>query len=54
MQTNSKPRRARGSGTLITRRNADGSETWVGQWRADGKIVKRALGLKRKAGSAPA
>lgn len=50
MHSKSGTRRARGSGALISRRNADGTESWVGQWRAEGKLVKRTLGLKRKAG----
>lgn len=51
MPPKSATRRARGSGALLTRRNTDGTESWIGQWRADGKQVRRALGRKRQRGS---
>ena len=38
------PKRARGTGTLIKRKTATG-EKWVGQWRVDGKFVKRTLAM---------
>jgi integrase len=43
--------RAYGSGSLWTRRNARGGETWYGQVRVDGRVVRRALGPKRAVGS---
>src|SRR6476469_1661159 len=39
--------RAYGSGSLWVRRNARGGETWYGQVRVDGRVVRRALGPKR-------
>jgi integrase len=44
-------KRARGTGSLIERLNADGTVSWVGQWRVDNKLVKRTVGLKRKPGA---
>src|SRR3954467_4558514 len=43
--------RAYGSGSLWARRNARGGETWYGQVRVDGRVVRRALGPKRAVGS---
>jgi integrase len=44
-------RRSYGSGSLTTRRDANGTETWYGWWRVGNRRVKRALGPKRSAGS---
>jgi integrase len=44
-------RRSYGSGSLLVRADANGSETWYGLWRTDGRRVKRALGPKRAPGS---
>jgi integrase len=44
-------RRAYGTGSLTTRRDASGAETWYGLWRAGNRRIKRALGPKRAAGS---
>jgi integrase len=43
--------RGYGSGSLWVRRDARGGETWYGQVRVDGRIVRRALGPKRAIGS---
>src|SRR4051794_18475853 len=40
-------RRAYGTGSLLTQATARGSETWYGQFRIEGRLVKRALGPKR-------
>jgi integrase len=44
-------RRAYGTGSLITRRTRGGEETWYGQFRINGRQVRRALGPKRRPGS---
>jgi integrase len=44
-------RRSYGSGSLTTRRDANGTETWYGWWRVGNRRVKRALGLKRSPGT---
>ncbi len=46
----SSPRRSYGTGSLLTRRDSGGRETWYGQWRANGRVVKRRLGPTRGAG----
>jgi hypothetical protein len=40
-------RRSYGPGSLSARANRCGDETWFGQWRVDGVLVKRRLGPKR-------
>ena len=40
-------RRAYGTGSLLAQPTARGGETWYGQFRIDGRLVKRALGPKR-------
>ena len=44
-------RRSYGSGSLVVRADANGSETWYGLWRSGGRRVKRSLGPKRTPGS---
>jgi integrase len=44
-------RRSYGTGSLYVRIDAAGREAWYGKWRQNGRQVKRALGLKRAAGS---
>src|SRR4051812_22579835 len=39
-------RRAWGTGSLYTRTNKHGHESWYGQWRVDGRLVKRRVGSK--------
>jgi integrase len=46
----SRPRRARGTGSLSTRRDKAGRETWYGRFWLNGRLVKRRLGLKRPPG----
>ena len=48
---NANSRRAYGSGSLTVRAGTDGSETWYGLWRANGRRVKRRIGPKRQPGS---
>ncbi len=43
-------KRAHGTGSLTKRTNV-GGDVWVGQWRTDGKIIKRRIGPVRKKGS---
>ena len=45
------PRRSYGTGALWAKTDKRGRETWYGQVRINGRIVKRALGPKRAAGS---
>jgi integrase len=40
-------RRSYGTGSLFVRANRRGDETWFGQWRVDGVLVKRRIGPKR-------
>ena len=44
-------RRSYGTGSLTTRRDRNGRETWYGSWMAGGGRVKRRLGLKRPPGT---
>jgi integrase len=44
-------KRSYGSGSLYTRTDAAGKETWYGKWRHNGRQVKRRIGPKRAAGS---
>jgi len=44
-------RRSYGTGSLFIVRDAAGSESWYGKWYADGRRVKRKIGLKRRRGS---
>jgi hypothetical protein len=41
-------RRSYGTGSLFVRANRRGEETWFGQWRIDGTLVKRRIGPKRR------
>jgi integrase len=43
-------RRSYGTGSLYVRTDATGRESWYGQWRVDGRLVKRRVGGKRQAG----
>lgn len=51
--TASKPngRRSRYTGSLYTRADRQGRETYYGHWRADGQQLKRKIGLKRPTGT---
>ena len=40
-------RRSYGTGSLLLRADSNGRESWYGQWRVDGRLVKRKLGAKR-------
>lgn len=42
-------RRSYGTGSLYARADANGQETWYGQFRSNGRQVKRRIGLKRAA-----
>lgn len=44
-------RRSYGTGSLSTRRDRNGRETWYGSWMMGGRRVKRRLGLKRPPGA---
>jgi hypothetical protein len=44
-------RRSYRSGSLTTRRDRNGRETWYGSWMNGGRRVKRRLGLKRLPGT---
>jgi len=44
-------RRSYGTGSLYIRADSAGQESWYGQWRHDGRKVKRRLGLVRGAGT---
>ena len=44
-------RRSYGTGALTVRTDAAGRETWYGLWYANGRRVKRRVGLKRPDGS---
>jgi len=46
-----KTRRSYGTGSLYTRKDSAGRETWYGRWWAVGSPTRRALGLKRTPGS---
>jgi integrase len=41
------PRRPRGTGTLMVRKDSSGRETWYGKWRVGTAQVKRRIGPKR-------
>jgi integrase len=41
------PRRPRGTGTLMVRKDSAGRETWYGKWRVGTSQVKRRIGPKR-------
>jgi integrase len=41
------PRRPRGTGTLMVRKDSAGRETWYGKWRVGTAQVKRRIGPKR-------
>src|SRR5436305_882521 len=44
-------RRSYGTGSLFVRTDANGRETWYGQWRVGTKLVKRRIGPKRETGT---
>jgi integrase len=44
-------RRPYGTGSLTTRRDRHGRETWYGSWHVGGRRVRRALGVKRASGT---
>ena len=44
-------RRSYGTGSITVRRDSNGRETWYGLWMADGRRVKRRLGVKRAPGT---
>jgi integrase len=53
MQTQRKPRRAPGTGSILVRRDSAGREMYYGKWTAEGGAqVKRRLGPKRVASTA--
>jgi integrase len=41
------PRRPRGTGALLVKRDSAGREAWYGKWRVGPSQVKRRIGLKR-------
>jgi integrase len=43
-------RRSYGTGSLYARADSAGRESWYGQWRANGRRLKRCIGPKRVAG----
>lgn len=43
-------RRSYGTGSLFTRIDGNGQETWYGKWRDGGRQVKRKIGQKRQPG----
>ena len=45
-------RRSYGTGSLFVRTDHAGRESWYGQWRQDGRLVKRRVGPKRSTGAA--
>lgn len=47
MQGKPSTRRAYGDGRLLTRPNRYGGETWIGQFRIDGRSTMRRVGLKK-------
>lgn len=47
----SKPKRSRGTGALMVRKDSAGRETWYGKWRVGSTQVKRKLGPKRVPGT---
>lgn len=51
MRTSGSTRRSYGTGSLYTKTDSNGRETWYGHWRANGRQVKRRLGPKRREGS---
>src|SRR3954469_17264508 len=50
MHGDSNQPRPRGSGSLLRRRQSDGSENWYGKWRTNGRQVMRLLGPVRARG----
>src|SRR3954451_7211982 len=50
MQGDSNHPRPRGTGSLLRRRQRDGSESWYGKWSTDGRQVMRRLGLVQARG----
>ncbi len=44
-------RRSYGTGSLWVKRDSAGRESWYGQWRTNGRQLKRRIGLKRREGS---
>jgi integrase len=51
MQRKPTSRRGYGSGSLTTKSDASGAESWYGLWYSGGRRVKRKLGRKRAPGS---
>ncbi len=51
MHGDSNQPRSRGTGSLIRRRQSDGSESWYGKWRSEGRQVMRLLGPIRGTGA---
>jgi integrase-like protein len=51
MSTSGSTRRSYGTGSLYTKTDSNGRETWYGHWRANGRQVKRRIGPKRREGS---
>ncbi len=45
-------RRSYGTGSLFVRADSSGREAWYGQWRVNGRLIKRKVGPKRSAGAA--
>src|SRR4051794_30559570 len=48
---NGTTKRAAGTGAILVHKAKNGSETYYGQFRHDGRLVKRKLGLKRAPGT---
>ena len=44
-------RRSYGTGSLYIRTDGNGRESWYDKWRANGRQVKRRIGLKRAEGA---
>lgn len=51
MSTAHTTRRSYGTGSLYVRTDRNGRETWYGHWRANGRQVKRKVGVKRAEGA---
>jgi hypothetical protein len=50
--TGTAAQRSYGTGSRFVRVDASGGEAWYGQWRLNGRQIKRKIGPKRSRGSA--
>ena len=50
MQDDTTRRRSYGTGSLTTRTDSNGVETWYGSWRRNGRKINRRIGVKRAPG----